>query len=188
MALRLVVPPSTEPLTVDEAKAHLRVTHAEEDLLIASYVEAARQRCETFQRRAYVTQTWELTLDEFPPGAILLPRPPIQSVESVKYTDETGTVQTLDERAYVVDTDSEPGRIVPAYGTFWPFTLCTPGAVRVRFVAGYGDGAADVPEVVRMAMRFYLGHYNTNREGVVTGTIATELPEGAKDLLRPDRA
>lgn len=198
MALRLVTPPASEPLTLAEAKDHLRVTHNAEDNLLAAYVSAARQACEGYQRRSYITQTWELALDAFPSahaGEIELPRPPIQSVTSIKYIDTDGAEITMATADYQVDVDSEPGRLFPAYGTRWPATRVVPNAVRIRYVAGYAptgapsvvDPAGNVPEPVKQAMRFYLGHYNANREGVVTGTIATPLPFAARAHLGPGR-
>lgn len=185
MALRLVTAPTSEPLTLLEGKEHLRIDHTAEDALVADYIAAARVRCEAIQRRAYLTQTWELTLDAFPCDGIVLPRPPLQSVTSITYTDSDGVVQTLDEALYQVDTDSEPGRVYPAYDTYWPSTRSVPNAVRIRYVAGVTD-SANVPESVKMAMRFWLGHYYLNRESVIAGTIATVMPEAAKALLLPD--
>lgn len=193
MGLRLVVPPAEEPITLDDAKAQVRVTHDAEDALLTSYIAAARQRCEDYQRRAWLAQTWELTLDSFPcacafsPRAgIRLPRPPLQSVESVQYVASDGTLTTLDSAAYEVDTSAEPGWIYPAYGTTWPATRCVSGAVRVRYVAGYADSAA-LPETWKMAVRFEVGHYYANRESVVTGTIVTTVHGATEALLRSDR-
>jgi uncharacterized phiE125 gp8 family phage protein len=201
--LRLVSPPAVEPLSLQEAKDHLRVTHAAEDALIQAYITAARSRCEEYQRRAYVQQTWELSLDGFPcasandPHAVIrLPRPPVQSVASVIYVAEDGSEVTMDASAYQLDAGGELARLSPAYGTTWPRARRVPGAVRIRYVAGYPvggteaqpDPAANVPPLVRMAMRFEIGHYYANREAVVTGTIVTSMHSATKDLLSPGRA
>lgn len=204
MGLRLVVPPAVEPITLQEAKAQCRVTHSAEDELIGAYLSAARERCEEFQRRSYVTQTWELTLDGFSPehcgtddGTILLPRPPIQSIVSVKYFDSDGVDTTLDPSAYLLDAAAEPGRLRAAFNTSWPAHRPIHGAVRIRYVAGYAPGEAEgeeepdltanVPNRVKQAIRFEVAHFYANRENEITGTIATELHGGAKSLLRPDR-
>lgn len=187
MGLRLVTPPSAEPLTLADAKAHLRVEHTAEDALIEGYISAARARCEEYQRRAYLTQTWELTLDGFPYGAIRLPRPPLQSVESVTYRDADGVMRTMDPDAYRVDTDGDVGEISLAPGASWPPARSGTGAVRVRFVAGAED-LQDVSETVRQAMRFYVGHYYANREAVAIGASVVAIPEAAKALLGPNRA
>lgn len=96
--LTVVTEPTAEPLSLDEAKAHLRVEHEYDDSTIAALITAARKYCETVTKRALVTQTLRLTRDTFPgacEGWILrLPRPPLQSVSSIKYATDEGRVRT----------------------------------------------------------------------------------------------
>ena len=66
MAVKLVTPPSVEPVSLAEAKAHLRVDVADDDLLIANLITAARMQAENLCRRAFVTQQYGLYLDSFP--------------------------------------------------------------------------------------------------------------------------
>ena len=137
--VKTIQEPVVEPVTLQEVKDHLRVVHDEEDAIIRSYMQAARRYAETtFCWRAFMPQTLELVLDSFPPNAIKIPRPPLQEVTSIIYTDKGGTEHTVDPGDYIVDTDSEPGRIVPAYGERWPADILYPvSAVRVRYRAGY---------------------------------------------------
>lgn len=160
-----------------------------EDTLLNDLITAARQDCEKFQNRAYVTQTWELWQDDWPvKDSISLPVPPLQSVSSVKYYGTDDTEYTLSTDDYFVDTKSEPGRVVLAYGKSWPTTTLRPAnGVCVTFVAGYGDAASDVPRNIRQAMLLLIGHYYEHREDVIVGTISSALPKGAEALLWPDR-
>lgn len=188
-ALRIVTAPAAEPLTLAQAKEHLRFTSTDEDALILGLIIAARVRAETITRRALVTQTWEYSLDEFPrcEGVIEMPRPILQSVTSITYIDEAGDSQTLSSSLYQADLKSEPGRIVPAYGQAWPATrdgYLNP--VTIRFVAGYGLAAA-VPQPIKQAMLLMIGHWFYNREDTVIGTIVSELPSGVEELLFPYR-
>ncbi len=65
----LVTAPIEEPVSLAEAKLHLRVDYSNDDLLIAALITAARQHAENDTRRALVTQTWRQVLDQFPaPG------------------------------------------------------------------------------------------------------------------------
>jgi uncharacterized phiE125 gp8 family phage protein len=151
LTLTLLTPPAVEPVSLSEAKAHCRVDIADDDDLITSLIVAARQVCETRIKRAFVKQTWELILDEFPsqrrfngsnPGRawepeIRLPLPPLVSVASITYLDADGVTQTLVEGTDYQVLAGTPGRIVPAYGTTWPTARCQPGSVTIRFVAGY---------------------------------------------------
>lgn len=180
----LVTPPAEEPITLAEAKAQCRVTHTMEDVLIASYVAAARQWAEEYTWRAFVTQTWRMTLSEFPDGPIVLPRPPLIAVASVSYTDVDGVAGTVED--FQAETSGVGGLIYPAYNSAWPASRAVRGAAVVEYTAGYGAAAA-VPEAIKQAIRLMVEHFNANRSAVVTGTIATALPLSAKNLLAPFR-
>lgn len=189
MGLVQLTPPDEEPLTYEEAKAHLRLTDDAEKDLVTVLILAAREHAEARTRRAFVSQVWRLTLDAFPrtergDRPIVLAKGTLQEVVSVQYRDAAGALVPLDPTAYVVDASAAPGRIHPAYGTRWPTTRCEPNAVQVEFRAGYGP-ATKVPASLKAAMKLHLGLLYENREAVVTGTIATELPMAYTALLRP---
>ena len=193
MATRLITAPAAEPLSLEEAKAHLRVDHTTDDSLIAIFLQAARQDCEEWTQRAFITQTWEVVIDEFPENEILIPRPPLQSVTSVKYDDGAGVEVTLSATEYTVDTASEPGWIVPTLSG-WPATFDGINAVRVQYVAGYAtsgnspDNLADnVPGPIKAAILLRLGQLYEHREDVIAGKTALALPNGTQFLLRPYR-
>lgn len=185
MGLTLVDVPSTEPVTLAEAKSHLRVTGADDDTLITALIVGARQATENFTHRALITQTWDLTLDAFP-DEITVPLPLLQSVTSISYIDGNGASQTLASTEYTVDAKSEPGRIVPAYGKSWPVIRNIINAVTVRFVAGHADAAA-VPQAIKQALLLQIGHLYEHRESVNIGSSVTELPMASEYLLWPYR-
>jgi uncharacterized phiE125 gp8 family phage protein len=196
MALRLITPPAVEVFTLAQAKAHLRVDFTDEDALIQALIVAARQYAEGpsgFTGRAFVEQTWELVIDEFPDAEIKIPMPPLQSVTSIKYDDGAGDEQTLDPSLYYVDDVSEPGWVVPITSG-WPTTLDAINAVRIRFVAGYDadassppDLTANVPGNIRSAMLLIIGSLYEHREANIVGVSASHLPMGVEHLLRPHR-
>jgi hypothetical protein len=207
----LITPPAAEPVTLAEAKLHLRVEtgFTDDDALITAMITAARARAETVTRRAFVSQVWKLVLDQFPapgvnvgsanwygpqwgnsPGPMTVLRPdgktgfeiyldhaPLVSVDSITYTDVDGTTQTLSPSAYKVDNITEPGRIVPAYGTTWPGTRNEINAVTVQFTCGYGAAAA-VPEPIKSWIKLRVGSMYENREEVATGRsiVAIDMP------------
>lgn len=190
MGLKLITGPGIEPVSLPEAKLHLRVDGDDDDTAIMSQLMAARRWAEQAAWRAFITQTWELTMDAFPgTDRIELPRPPLQSVTSVKYTIDAGTEYTYASSNYIVDTDNEPGRIVLKSTSSWPSDSLYPvNGVRIRFVAGYGDDAEDVPEHFRQAVLLLLGHWYENREQVVvSGAVPKELPLGVEALLMIDQ-
>lgn len=164
----------------------LKAGPAVEDDLLTGLIETARQDCQDFQHRAYITQTWELWLDGWPTGnSIKIPLPPLQSVTSVKYYGTDNIAVTISSANYFVDVKSEPGRVVLNNGQSWPSTTLRPAnGVCVTFVAGYGDAASDVPRPWRQAMLLGIGHLYEHREDVIVGTDAVAaLPKGAEALL-----
>lgn len=174
MSLKLITAPTAEPVSLAEAKLHLRVDHADDDTLISSLIVAARQSAEHITGRALMPQTWELALDAFD-SVICLPKPPFVSVTSVKYTDSNGVLQTLDPAAYSVDSYSEPARLIPVYGGSWPSTRSQPNAVLIRYQAGYADAAA-VPQEIKSWMLLKIGALYANRESVAVGVSVAEVP------------
>lgn len=189
MPLVLQTAPTSEPVTTAEAKAHLRITTSDDDTYIGTLIAVARKHVETITGRALINQTWDYFLDNFPPGdKIVIPLPRLSSVTSVKYTDKDNVQTTLAASKYIVDTNNEPGQIVLAYGESWPtFTQKPINAVEIRFVAGYGSGAANVPEGIKQAMLLLIAHWYENREPVNIGNIVTEIPETINALLWPYR-
>ena len=186
-ALALITAPTAEPVTLTEAKAHLRVTAADDDTLITSLIVAARHWAEGFTGRALITQTWDLYLDAFPEWELTLPKPLLQSITSIAYTDTNGASQTLATDQYLVDSKSEPGRITPAYGLVWPSTRWQTNAVKVRLVAGYADAAA-VPGPVKSACLLMLGELYARRESAIVGAPIASVPVSAEYLLWPYRS
>lgn len=175
MSLKLITPPATEPVSLVEAKAHLRVTGSDEDTLITALIAASREAAEHELGRALISQTWEKTLDMFP-EAIELPNVPVQSVTSLKYLDSDGAEQTLSSSSYTLDnaSDSRPAWVTPAYGRTWPDTYAEVNAVKVRYVAGWAN-AATVPQAIKQWMLLNIGHWFENRESVNIGNITSKL-------------
>jgi uncharacterized phiE125 gp8 family phage protein len=135
-AARLVTPPAVEVLSLADFKAHARIEHTAEDATIESYVVGARQYAEDVRGRAYCQQTWQMQFDRLSVPLRLIPCPVMQ-VLSIQYLDTAGATQTLAADQYRVDLLSEPARVIPAYNVCWPATLCEPGAVTVKFLAGW---------------------------------------------------
>lgn len=183
MGLQLLEAPTAQPVSLEVAKKHLRIApdDTEQDDEVARIVRAATAWAERITQRALCQQRWRLHLDGFPCGAVVIPRPPLQTVETVSYTDSLGSVQTLDALSYIVNPFEILGRLSLAQGQAWPATRKQAMSVRVDFTAGY----ATVPEDIVAAILLLVGHLDQNREQVVTGTIATDLPMGVEALLSP---
>ena len=163
MSLQLVTPPAGEPVSLAEAKLHLRVDVDDDDSLIGSLIAAARQSAETLTGRQMITARWKLVLDAFPCHAILLAKCPVQSVVNIQYLDMNAMSQMMPSVDYVVDTSCEPARITPVFGKTWPPTLPQIGAVTITFDAGYGAAAA-VPDGIKSWIKLRVGSLYAHRE------------------------
>lgn len=187
LIVTLITGPAEEPVTVAEAKAHLRVDLPDDDALIEGLIIAARQWVEQYARRALVTQTWELRADGWPASQFYLPWSPLAGVTSITGTDDDGNETVVSSGNYMVDTASEPGRVTLKSSVAWPGTTVRPAGFAVRYVAGYG-GVGNVPRVFKQAILLITGHLYENREEVtVSGMTAATLPMGVKALLWPYR-
>ena len=99
----VITAPTTEPITLAEAKLHLRVNNTLEDSLITALITAARQWVENYSMRPLMTQTLQANYDTIIDKEIRLNKFPIQSITSVKYIDLNGTEQTIDSSTYTTD-------------------------------------------------------------------------------------
>ncbi|MEM9388623.1 MAG: head-tail connector protein [Pseudomonadota bacterium] len=191
MATSIVTLPILEPLTVRDAREHLNITHQEDDRLLSGYIVAARSAVERETHRALLTQEWDITWPRFPNVCddgdtyIRVPGGFCQSVDSIAYVDTAGESVTLDAAEYQVDTSNEQGAVVlPAPQGTWPATQAgRRSAVTLRVTVGWPT-VSRIPPILLQAVRFLIGHYYENREAVVTGTVATEMPQGAKSILQ----
>lgn len=162
--IKVITPPTEEPITLAEAKANLRVVFDDEDADITRMIRAARQMAEERLNRALMPQVLAFAADEFC-GPLRVPRPPLRQLNSITYIDADGLPQTMSGTVYVLDDFVEPPMITPAYGVSWPATRAQARAVVVQYQAGYAD-AASVPEPIRQWMLLAIGAMYENRAGV----------------------
>jgi uncharacterized phiE125 gp8 family phage protein len=178
--------PATTAISLAEAKAFLRVDsdYDDDDSYITSLIGVATNVVEQFTRRRLITQTYNIYYDEFPPYMDLQVGN-VASVTHVKYYDTDNTLQTLDTSQYDVDIRVKPGRIYQAEDGNFPDTYERANSVEVEFVVG--SAASDVEDAIKQGMFIVIGRYYENRQDVVTGTIASELPLMVEHLLTPYR-
>lgn len=184
---RLVVQtaPTTEPVTFADVQAQVRIDDADEQTLVETYITAARKYVEDYTRRTLIDTTYDLYFASgFPGTEIIIPRPPLQSITSITYLDTNGASQTFASGSYQVDAQSEPGRVKPEPTTSWPATDSgNYDTVIIRFLAGYGSAATDVPEGLRLAIQMLAGHWFTHREPVIVGHTVTNVPHSIERIL-----
>lgn len=186
-----LTPPTVEPVSLSEAKAHLRVDGTDEDALISSCITAARTRLEHETRRAFIRQEWqaEITGSVSASEPVELPRPRLVAGTpfTLEYRDSAGEWQQSSD--YRLRTAREP---ILLWITATPDDIAAPlsdqdAVWRATYLAGYGDTAADVPGPLRSAVMLLTAHLFERREAVVSGMTITEVPKSIDWLLDPYR-
>jgi len=185
MSSVIVTAPAAEPVTSAEVKSQLSITGTDHDTRITRLIALAREYVENYTGRALITQTWDYFSEVFT-SKIVLPKSPLQSVTTLKYTDTDGTQQTLGASLYTVNTNADSGYIIPAYNEDWPDTRDVPDAVEIRIVCGYGDASTDVPDVYRHAMLLLIGNWFENTEETQPFSI-NKISFGVNALLDQHR-
>lgn len=185
--------PPAEPITLAQAKLHLKVDVSDDDDLIEALIRAAREWAENYTRRSFVERTLELRLDCFP-RLILLPRGPVRELVSLQYLDQGGDLQDVPASLYQTDLYAEPARIAPVFGAVWPVPqFGALNAVVATYRAGYEPGtesptdyAENIPSAIKAALKLLVGHWYEHREAVVLANVqATEVPLAVKSVLAP---
>jgi uncharacterized phiE125 gp8 family phage protein len=186
-----VTQPTVEPISIAEAKAQARIDDTAEDLiLLASYISAAREWAESYTERTFVHTRWQLRTDAFP-SEFRLPFPPMATAAgftdvSLTYTsgivNNVGTSVTLDPSRYRVDREQTPGGLRPLYGDSWPGHIIDENAVTVTWWAGYGEDGTKMPKALKPALLMLVAHLFRNREMTVEGSLNI-VPMGVKHLL-----
>lgn len=174
--------PATEPVSLSQAKAHLRVDHSDDDAVISGMVKVARSHIENacatrFATRASVT----MKCDSFTDFS-RLPEAPVSGVSFITYIDTTGTSQTLPTSIYELRADGVEVGIVLKADQTWP--TIQPGS-RITVVADVGYSAA--PEEIGFAMLLLISQWYDNRAAVSVGETASELPFAVNALISNHR-
>ena len=196
MSLSLVTGPTQEPVTIEEAKQHMRIEVSADDAMVAAFVLAAREWVEGQIKRSLITQTFDYFIDwDWPTvgytDRIMLPINPVQSVASISYIDDNGATQTLAASQYTVVARESGSYVEPAYNVDWPSVRCVPNAIVVRFTAGYIDTTTSpqvnkVPFPLRTAVLMMAAHMYENREATTVRNI-NEAPLAVETLISPYR-
>ncbi|MEI9900808.1 MAG: head-tail connector protein [Hyphomicrobium sp.] len=187
MALVLTSGPALEPVTVAEAKAHLRVDGDAEDTLIASLILTSRLHVEAALDVALITQSWRLQLDRWPrSGELQMPMRPLQSIDEVRVLSAAGDPTIVAAGTYAVDVAGTPPRLVRLAGV-WPLPGRTANGIEIDFTAGYGAAATDVPANVRQALLLLIAHWYEHRDPIEVGAADVAVPPAVSELLAPLR-
>lgn len=157
MTIFRTVEPAVEPVTLAEAKAHLRVSHDSEDVLLTGLIRAARQEVEARTGTALIAQSWRLALDRWPAqGCITLGLHPARQILSVTVFGAEGEAALLDPQTYQLDALSRPARL---HLDERPAPARRMNGIEIDFTAGFGEAGADVPDLLKRAILVLVAHW-----------------------------
>jgi uncharacterized phiE125 gp8 family phage protein len=187
----IVTPPIGAPVSLQEARSHLRVDDGDSDTEIEALIDAATSYLDGptgVLGRCLMAQTWRQDYDCFE-RCMRLPLFPALEIVSVKYDDANGVEQTIDSANYDLRHDAR-GAYVQFKDTFsFPQTKAQRPAIRIE--AGYGYADADsIPVALKQAILLLIGHWFDSRSAVVasqSGASAIVLPFAVDALIAPFR-
>lgn len=187
MTLLMTSAPAVEPVTLVEAKAHLRIDGTAEDVLIGSLILTSRLHIEAALGIALIAQGWRLTLDRWPQGGVVrFPLRPIQSIASVTVYDADENASVVPSEDYLLDGQALSPRLIARDGQ-WPPPGKPAAGIEIAFTAGIGAAAANVPQPIRHALLLLVAHWYEHRDPLEIGSAAAAIPAAVSDLLKPYR-
>ncbi|WP_137387973.1 head-tail connector protein [Rhodoligotrophos defluvii] len=189
----LITPPATSPVSLEEAKVHLRVEHGHEDGLIIGLIATATELFDGWTGilggRCLVEQVWRQDFDGFARVLPLLLGPVI-GITSATWRNAAGQIATVNSSDYGLKTDPA-GRSYLRFkdGFSFPSDLYETGAVAVTYSAGYPTvgGMSTIPVALKQAMLQLIAYWYDHRAAVVVGTTPSEMPFSVAAMITPYR-
>ncbi|MBW3098661.1 head-tail connector protein [Pseudohoeflea coraliihabitans] len=182
MTLILTGPPLGEPVSLAEAKAHLRLESDAEDSLLENLIAAARAHCEAITGLALLTQSFRLFLDDWPSAPVIqIAKSPIQAIDSMRVYDAAGLPVSLDVTDVVLDGRARPARL--HMGSV-AATARQINGIEIDFTAGFGT-AADIPPELQRAMLLHVALMYEFRGAVPPQMQPAAVPHGYASLVAP---
>jgi len=185
MTIAELLPPMAEPITLAEAKAHLRLDTGEEDALVLALIRAARDYLETVTGLCLMTRPMRLYLDDWPEDRVIrIARGPVRTIEAVTVYDADGAPVEVDAGGHVLDGTARPARLVLAEK---PLTARAVNGIEIDFTAGFGETGAEVPDTLKRALLLHVAAMFELRGAVSPGDQPGTVPAGYDRLIAPYR-
>ena len=183
MDYQVTTAPMHEPVSIEQAKRHLRITESDSDNDVAALLSSATRWCELYANSAFLWQSITARMDNLSDDSIRMPCSPLISVTSIKYKDVAGSEQTVDTGVYEVDTSSEPGKIILAYNQTWPSVRGHHHDVTIEFICGHAKTFSRSSNQLTVAghlfrMNDFVQVYN------IGGGLPTDLSAGTNYYVR----
>ncbi len=188
MTLVLTSPAALEPVSIAEAKDHLRVDHSDEDAYISSLILTSRLHIEAALSLVLIHQSWTWTFDAWPKRSqsVTLPLRPVSAITGISILASDGAPTAMPASDYELDGNHVPPRLLRTTSQ-WPKPGKVHAGIEISFVAGFGPTADDVPQPVRHALLLLVAHWYEHRDPIEIGSDKTSVPEAVSTLLKPYR-
>ena len=185
-SLRRITEPVFEPVSVSDAKEHLRIdaSFTDDDTYLQTLIEAGRVWVETASSRTLIRTRWQAKLDMFPAKDIELPMPPLMSDDVVVTYIPSDRPEYVDVpfTDFRTDRDSVPQIIRPQWNGTWPTARGAENDVTIKYWAGYGTASSSVPAAARHVILMLVAHWYNTREAVLPGGM-NQVPMAIEQLM-----
>ncbi len=186
MPVILTTPPPIEPLSLAQAKEHLKVESNADDNLINRLIATARQQVEKQIDKVLIDQTWSIYLDDWPGNSeIRLPVGPVTQVNELRTYSDDDIASPIDPAHFFTDLVSAPQRLVLRGSRIWQKPGRVAGGIEIEVIAGYGPDGASVPAPLRTAMLVLIAHWHENRQPDCSGSPVGSIASTLQNLLGP---
>ncbi len=155
MRIQLVTAAERPALNLSEAQDFLKISHGDEDAMIAGFIRASTEACESFTGRKLIKQQWCLTLNDWAEEVIQLPLSPVISVDRIEVMREA-VFQEIAAADYLLDRTSHQAKILPASGIQWITPDIDVEGIKITLSAGFGDNQNDLPHDIRLGLLHWI--------------------------------
>ncbi|VAX03638.1 hypothetical protein MNBD_ALPHA03-839 [hydrothermal vent metagenome] len=180
MMIQLISEAETLAVGLSEVRDFLKISHNDEDAMIAGFIRAATAACETFTGRKLIQQQWQLTYNDWAEDVISIPLSPILSVDRIEVWI-AGEFQEILPEKYLLDRSSYQARVLARAGDYWPTAERDIEGIKITVTAGFGAGRNDVPHDIRHGLLHWVA---AAYEGGLSGNQAVKT---AENLWQPYR-
>lgn len=176
-------PADISVVSLSDAKDHLRVGNSDDDTLITNLILAATQAAQNYTNRFFINHTLRMDCDTWDETEYFY-KSPVSSLTQVEYYGTSATVYDVwDSSNYIVDKIHQPARLLLQENKTYPTLADRKAAIKLTYVSGYGSAKSDVPQGIIQAVLLMIGNWYENRQQVVVGRVANEVPKSAEYLL-----
>lgn len=173
----LKTPPTSEPVTLAEAKAWLKVDHDAEDTLIQLLITAVRERCEAITGLSLMTQQWVAYLPYWPVQtednwwdgiregamawepiqAVPLCHGPVRQIDGFSLFDRDGNAFVYPSDFYLLDRTRD--KVILQAGAPVPKGERVVNSIEITYTTGYEI----VPGAIKTGLLKLLAHLYEHR-------------------------